>query len=213
MNNAGIANFYGFEWGKENDESVFKDVIDVNLLGPIRTIKVFLPLLRKTRNSRIINVGSKAGKVALKGLGIYSVSKFGVRGLSDFLRTELKPYQVHVSIIEPYLYATQMGEFNSLNESAQALWRQTPQKLRDDLTETNLKSLLGILFTLCMTANPNIHQVSNAMVHGVTSFRPKSCYPVSSLKRALLFYLLESLPMEVRDVLFSDAIINRLAKL
>jgi len=165
---------------------------------------VFLPLLRKTHNSRIVNVGSKAGKLAMRGIGFYSVSKFGIRGFCDFLRSELEPYNINVSIIEPSTYLTQMGDIETTIEKLKATWQETPEKLREDLTETNLKRFTKILKELCKTVNPNVQDVIDAMIHGVTSYHPKSCYSVSSLKFALFFYFLEKLPLDIRAMFIND---------
>jgi len=59
INNAGICNFCGIEYGKGVD--IFRNELNVNTLGVVRITKTFLPLLRKTQDSRIVIVGSMAG--------------------------------------------------------------------------------------------------------------------------------------------------------
>jgi len=78
--------------------------LDVNVLGPLRVIQEFLPLLRKRSNAppgRIINISSIAGKVALPFSGPYSASKFALEALSDSLRRELIIYGIKVVLIQP----------------------------------------------------------------------------------------------------------------
>ncbi len=62
---------------------------DVNVLGPLRIIQEFLPLLEAKGSGqpgRVINISSIAGKVALPFTGPYSASKFALEALSDSLR-------------------------------------------------------------------------------------------------------------------------------
>ncbi len=60
VNNAGIINFVPIEWGKQGID-VFKNHMEVNALGQVRVTKAFLPLLRRTKDSRIVNVESLSG--------------------------------------------------------------------------------------------------------------------------------------------------------
>jgi len=80
--------------------------LDVNVLGPIRMIQEFLPLLGATSQptgtpGRIINISSIAGKVALPFSGPYSASKFALEALSDSLRRELVIYGIKVILVQP----------------------------------------------------------------------------------------------------------------
>jgi NAD(P)-dependent dehydrogenase (short-subunit alcohol dehydrogenase family) len=60
VNNAGIINFVPIEWGKQGID-IFKNHMEVNALGQVRVTKAFLPLLRRTEDSRIVNVESLSG--------------------------------------------------------------------------------------------------------------------------------------------------------
>jgi NAD(P)-dependent dehydrogenase (short-subunit alcohol dehydrogenase family) len=74
--------------------------LEVNLIGQVAVIQRFLASLRAGRG-RIVNVSSIGGRVALPLLGAYSMSKFGLEGMSDSLRRELRPQGVDVVVIEP----------------------------------------------------------------------------------------------------------------
>ena len=76
-------------------------VVTVNLLGCARTIHAVLPVMKLQRRGSIINVGSVVGESAI--MGIYSASKFGLRGLNDTVRRELRSWNVGVTLIEPGL--------------------------------------------------------------------------------------------------------------
>src|SRR5579862_5621435 len=66
-----------------------------------------LPIMKAQRRGAIVNVGSVAGEAGV--IGIYSASKFGVRGLSDSVRREMRSLGVSVSLIEPGFVRTQMN--------------------------------------------------------------------------------------------------------
>jgi NAD(P)-dependent dehydrogenase (short-subunit alcohol dehydrogenase family) len=74
-------------------------VVMVNLLGCARTMHAVLPIMKSQRSGSIINVGSVAGEAGI--MGIYSASKFGLRGLSDSVRREVRSCGINVSLIEP----------------------------------------------------------------------------------------------------------------
>jgi NAD(P)-dependent dehydrogenase (short-subunit alcohol dehydrogenase family) len=82
----------------DSDEDL-RRVVEVNLLGYARTIHAVLPVMKAQRCGSIVNVGSIAGEAGV--MGIYSASKFGVRGLTDSVRREARSWNVGVTLIEP----------------------------------------------------------------------------------------------------------------
>jgi NAD(P)-dependent dehydrogenase (short-subunit alcohol dehydrogenase family) len=74
-------------------------VIAVNLTGPAYLMRAVLPVMREQGGGSIVNVGSIAGEVGV--MGIYSASKFGLRGLTDSVRREARQWNVRVSLIQP----------------------------------------------------------------------------------------------------------------
>lgn len=76
-------------------------MIKTNLLAPIFLTRDLLPILRKSGKSRVVNVGSLYGDIAMPGFSVYSATKFGVRGLSDALRRELSEEGVGVTYVAP----------------------------------------------------------------------------------------------------------------
>jgi NAD(P)-dependent dehydrogenase (short-subunit alcohol dehydrogenase family) len=93
INNAGIP-LNGFvDW---LPMEAFRDIMEVNYFAPIRLIKIFLPLLKKTYGSRIINVSSLSGYLSGQFFGAYSGSKHALEGLGKAIRDELKAWGIHV---------------------------------------------------------------------------------------------------------------------
>ena len=74
-------------------------VVMVNLLGCARMMHAVLPSMKRQRSGAIVNVGSVAGEAGV--MGIYSASKFGLRGLSDSVRREVRSFGIKVTLIEP----------------------------------------------------------------------------------------------------------------
>lgn len=68
----------------------WKRSLSINLDAPFLTIKAFLPLLEKSKNSLVISIGSGMGKIAVSGRSAYCASKFGLRGLMLSLAKEYK---------------------------------------------------------------------------------------------------------------------------
>ncbi len=82
-------------------------VLAVNLLGAARLIQAVLPIMKAQRSGAIVNVGSVAGEAGL--MGIYSASKFGLRGLTDSVRREVRSDGIVVTLIEPGFVQTTMN--------------------------------------------------------------------------------------------------------
>ncbi len=80
---------------------------EVNILGVIRTMQAFFPLLSKPKVKgdhhprRIINMSSVSGLFGSPFLGPYVASKFALEGLTDSLRRELYMHDIQVVLIEP----------------------------------------------------------------------------------------------------------------
>jgi NAD(P)-dependent dehydrogenase (short-subunit alcohol dehydrogenase family) len=97
VNNAGIALAVPFEFVPPDE---LRRQLDVNVVGQVAVTQAFLPQLRRARG-RIVFIGSIAGRSALPFLGPYAASKHALEAVADSLRLELRPFGIHVSIVEP----------------------------------------------------------------------------------------------------------------
>ena len=91
----------------DSTDAELERVVTVNLLGTARTIHAVLPIMRAQRRGAIVNIGSIAGEVGV--MGMYSASKFGVRGLTDTVRREVRSEGIGVTLIEPGFVNTSMN--------------------------------------------------------------------------------------------------------
>ncbi|SFL64168.1 NADP-dependent 3-hydroxy acid dehydrogenase YdfG [Bradyrhizobium sp. NFR13] len=98
VNNAG----YGDVAPIENTSlDAFRAQIETNLFGTIIVTKAVIPLFREQRGGRFIQFSSIGGRAGATGRAAYSAAKFGVEGFSEVLATEMAPFGVHVTIVEP----------------------------------------------------------------------------------------------------------------
>jgi len=95
VNNAGVTAFSRLITGPESDMDF---VFDVNVYGPYRINKAFMHLLDKS-DGRTTTIGSISGFTGTSG--IYSMSKFAVEAYTDSLAREIAGNGVHVSVVEP----------------------------------------------------------------------------------------------------------------
>lgn len=79
----------------------FELVLRTNLHGTFRVIKALLPAMLEAGRGHIVNTSSVAGFVGVYGLTDYCASKFGLVGLSQALKSELRPRGIGVSVLCP----------------------------------------------------------------------------------------------------------------
>jgi NAD(P)-dependent dehydrogenase (short-subunit alcohol dehydrogenase family) len=111
VNNAGI-NYDTWETaGKADIDGTVMETITTNLLGPWRVCQAFLPLLRKSRAGRIVNVSSESGSLSEMGAGppAYQVTKAALNALTRTLAGELHGTRILVNAVCPGWVATDMG--------------------------------------------------------------------------------------------------------
>jgi len=108
FNNAG---FGRLDWLERLDPS--EDIqaqLALNVLGVIQTTRQVLPLMIAQRGGHIINMASMAGLVAPPTYSVYAAGKFAVRGFSEALRREARPWGIRVSVMYPGRVITEFAE-------------------------------------------------------------------------------------------------------
>lgn len=125
VNSAGIA-FPGEVINMDID--IYKKIVDINYLGTVYSTKAVLPIMLTRRKGTIINISSMAGFLGVYGYSAYGPSKYAIRGFSDSVRSELKPYGIQVSIVfPPDVDTPQLDEEKKLKPPVTAaLWDDTP---------------------------------------------------------------------------------------
>jgi NAD(P)-dependent dehydrogenase (short-subunit alcohol dehydrogenase family) len=110
VNNAAIL-YDSWQRGVDADLDVVRQAFETNTLGPWRMCKAFIPLLRRSKSGRIVNVSSEAGSMASMrgGTPAYSVSKAALNALTLTLAGELRDTGILVNSVCPGWVATEMG--------------------------------------------------------------------------------------------------------
>ncbi|MFE9418637.1 SDR family NAD(P)-dependent oxidoreductase [Streptomyces griseofuscus] len=100
-NNAGIGGGGGTVL--ETEWSVYERTIAISLFGVVHGTKAFLPHLIASGDGHVVNISSLNGIMAQPTLSAYCAAKFGVRGFTETLRTEMLAgrHPVRVSIVHP----------------------------------------------------------------------------------------------------------------
>ncbi len=95
---------------REIDEQKWQKVVDVNLNGSFYIAKRSLPLLDKSvrKPGVVLNMSSSVGRKTRAQWGAYSVSKYGLEGLSHLISTEEDPRAIISVTLNPGGTATQM---------------------------------------------------------------------------------------------------------
>ncbi|WP_224369429.1 oxidoreductase [Hyalangium versicolor] len=104
VNNAGYANVDSAEDIPLDD---FRAQIDTNFYGVVHLTRAVLPVMRKQRSGRILQISSIGGRRGgTPGLSAYQSAKFAVAGFSEVVRNEVAPLGIQVTTVEPGGFST-----------------------------------------------------------------------------------------------------------
>lgn len=131
-------------------------VLDVNVIGAVRTVRSMLPLLRRTEGSRIVFTCSANALAPAARLGAYQASKYALLGVADTLRIELADEGIGVSVVFPLGMLTrhlessaaarpdELGEIAPVDEDLTAMMASRPLGEKDITTaEDAARRVLG----------------------------------------------------------------------
>lgn len=113
--------------GHNLPQSSFSAVVQVNLVGAFNLASAFLPIMRRKRWGRIINMSSVVGKVGVAGTAAYASSKTGLLGLTRTLAIENAKKGVTVNVLRlGYMSA---GMINTIEANTrEAIRRSIPME-------------------------------------------------------------------------------------
>lgn len=77
----------------------FNKSLQTNLVGTFLLVKTFLPGMKEVKKGLIINIPGVLGKVPMAGAAAYSASKYGIVGLMQSIREELKRTEIRITNI------------------------------------------------------------------------------------------------------------------
>lgn len=118
INNAGfMLPFAKFE---KYSEKEIDDIIQTNFVSVVNSIKILLPLLKKSSTPGIVNISSAAGLSAVVGQSMYCATKFAVRGLTETMQQEYKK-QVYIGGVYPGFIKTDILNRQSISDKENRL--------------------------------------------------------------------------------------------
>jgi len=77
----------------------FMQSLQTNLVGSFLLVKAFLPAMKEVKKGLIINIPGVLGKVPMAGAAAYSASKYGIVGMMQSIREELKRTEIRITNI------------------------------------------------------------------------------------------------------------------
>jgi NAD(P)-dependent dehydrogenase (short-subunit alcohol dehydrogenase family) len=188
INNAGVAPSGPLEMTPISD---IRNAMDVNVIGPFAMTKAAIPLLRNNNGGRIINISSISGLIALPALSCYAATKHALEAITDSLRVELSPFNIHVVAIEPGNIQTPIWEKGAANISRQL-----------EATDKTVQALYAPLLNFFQRQQQKptgipVENLTRVIAQAVTSTKPKNRYLVGS--DAKLLKMIGKLPDTLRD--------------
>jgi NAD(P)-dependent dehydrogenase (short-subunit alcohol dehydrogenase family) len=115
INNAGTSVLATVE---HTSIEAFEKVLAINLWGVIYGTKAFLPIMLRQREGCIVNVSSVFGLVATPCSAAYTITKFGVRGLTETLWQELDGSGVRAVLVHPGGINTNISKVSEVHPTA-----------------------------------------------------------------------------------------------
>ena len=173
VNNAGIAVSGPLEFLEMSD---IRHQFEVNLFGQVAVTQAFLPLLRRAKRGRIVNMSSISGRITAPLLGPYSMSKFALEAFSDALRRELEPFGLSVSVVEPGVIKTPIWD-KGIDSSKERIARMPARAL--ELYGGRIEYLSKRAEEMRASGAP-AEKVAKAIHHALVSRRPRTRYLVGT---------------------------------
>jgi short-subunit dehydrogenase len=146
VNAAGIGIIKNMDTLTEDD---FLKTINANLYGSFLLVKRFLPAMKETKKGLIINIPGVLGKVPMAGAAAYSASKYGLVGMMQSIREELKRTDIRITNL--FLGGVDSDFWNNIDlrvqrdkmvqaeEAAKAIWFLCQQPVSGVVSEMVLQ--------------------------------------------------------------------------
>jgi NAD(P)-dependent dehydrogenase (short-subunit alcohol dehydrogenase family) len=174
INNAGVGYMAVVEDLRLSD---FRRQFETNLFGVISVTQAVLPHMRQRRKGRILMMSSAAGLVSPPTYGAYSSSKHALEGLSNSLRLEMYPFNVHVILIEPgYIVTNFQQTAKDLAEPYVEMAKTSPYARIYNAAWAGANSSRG-------KSKTTPEDCAKVMLEAIEAKNPKARYPVTPLAK------------------------------
>ena len=196
INNAG----YGL-WGAVETISIdeAKRQFDVNIFGLAYLTKKIIPIMRKQKSGKIINMSSMGGKVYTPFGAWYHATKYALEGWSDCLRIELKSFGVDVILIEPGVIKTEFQDVMMDSTVERSIGTPYEKKLKALEKATQEMYARGI-------GSP-ASTITKLIIKAINSHNPKRRYVGGLFAKPMLF-----IKKWFGDKMYEKAIMSQIKK-
>jgi len=196
INNAG----YGL-WGAVETISIpeAKRQFDVNLFGLAYLTKKIIPLMRKQKSGKIINMSSMGGKVYTPFGAWYHATKYALEGWSDCLRIELKSFGIDVILIEPGVIKTEFQDVMMDSTVERSIGTPYEKKLKA------LEKATQEMYARGIGSPPST--ITKLIIKAINSHNPKRRYVGGLFAKPMLF-----IKKWFGDKMYEKAIMSQIKK-
>jgi NAD(P)-dependent dehydrogenase (short-subunit alcohol dehydrogenase family) len=163
VNNAGYVLTGAFE---DIGIDEIKALYETNVFGVIRVTQAVLPIMRKQRSGRIINISSGAGRVGYPGDSAYVSSKFALEGLSESMAFEVEQFGIKTVLVEPGFIRTSIGENIAIAKKSQ----------RPNSTYSQMMQRMSSYRGKMLENAPDANLVADVVVEAATAKEPNLRY-------------------------------------
>lgn len=191
VNNA--ANFIAGFFEELTQEEIGQQ-LQTSLIGPMIVTRAVLPVMRKQGSGHIIAISSTAGLTSLEFCSAYSASKFGLEGFIQALQTEVSPFGINTTIVNPGFFRTELlteqstkyannpiADYNEKREQLMQFWKGAngqqpgdPAKLAKALITISNEEKPPLRFLAGADAVATAEQVSNTLQQQANAYRDLS---------------------------------------
>ena len=160
VNNAGIGLLGGAE---ESSIAQAQRLFDVNVFGVARVVNAVLPLMRKQKSGRIVNMSSILGLIPAPYNAFYAATKHAIEGYTESLDHEVRAFGIRAVLVEPGVTRTSFEE--NLTRADQPLPAYAAERARSES-----------LMRKWLDAGDPPQVVADTVIKAATASKPKLRY-------------------------------------
>ncbi|UWP89151.1 SDR family NAD(P)-dependent oxidoreductase [Aliiroseovarius crassostreae] len=123
INNAGI---YVGGLNETISAARFQNMLNVNVLGPVRVLRAVLPNMRARGSGTVISITSDMSRFALPMSGLYTASKAALEMVAETYALELAPLGLESLIVQPGAFDTGIMQKSPSTEEPERIGGYTP---------------------------------------------------------------------------------------
>ena len=153
---------------EETSDAELLQLFRLNFFVMTELCRAVLPGMRAQKGGYIINISSLGGRIGLPFQGSYSAAKYAVEGYSEALYNEVKPFGVHICLIEPGDFRTGFTGSRRRTEMAIPAYKKAYEHAirrieKDELGGSDPKELGTLVLKILNSPNPKLRYGAGGM--------------------------------------------------